>query len=76
MDIYIKQEHADTLIVFGGGGNIPLGDRSQKDLAKLALIAQQSQDKDLLKLFDGELPSIKDLQKDYTESAIKSGPEA
>ena len=74
MDIKIKSEFKNTIIAFGGRGKLPLGDRSDEDIARLALTALQSKDKGLLNLFDGDLPSIEELQKSFTEKAIKAGP--
>lgn len=73
-DIKIKTEHAKRLVVFGGGGRILLGERSQQDLKILAIMALKAKDKLLLSYFDGELPSLEELQKDQTKIEIAKGP--
>lgn len=68
----IKDEHAEKYVAFAGGkrGRILLKDRSQEDLAKLALIAQDSQNPDLLDLFEGELPSVTDLKAAQVKNEV------
>ncbi len=63
MAIKIKEEFAKTIIGFNGGGRTPLGERSQEDIDRLAYLASASGNKNLLKLFDGELPTLGELKK-------------
>jgi hypothetical protein len=67
MDIKIKKEFKKTVIGFNNSG-LPLGERD--DLDVLAKIAQESQNPELLKLFEGELPSISKLKKVKTDKEL------
>jgi hypothetical protein len=64
----IKSEFAKQHIAFGKGGNgKAIGERD--DIDELAIIAQQSGNRNLLKLFD-KLPSVEELQKAKTDSQL------
>jgi hypothetical protein len=69
MDIKIKKEFKKTVIGFNNSG-LPLGERD--DLDVLAKIAQESQNPELLKLFDGELPSVSKLKKVKTDKDLSN----
>lgn len=64
----IKEEFKSTLIVFNGGGRKTLGER--EDIDVLAIMALESQNPDLLKLFE-ELPTLDELKKSQVESQLK-----
>lgn len=64
----IKEEFLGTVVAFGGGGPKPLGERD--DIDRLAIIAQESQDKSLLNLFE-VLPSLHELKEEATDAAIE-----
>lgn len=70
-DIKIKDNHAKRVVVFAGSTRTPLGQKSQEELRKLAIIGLQSNDKTILELFDGQLPALADLQKVETSKEIK-----
>lgn len=69
MEIKIKEEFKDTFIAFGGGGNLKLGERDQEDLIKLAIMGKKSGDKSILKVFDGELPKLEEMQASQTKES-------
>lgn len=62
MILKIKSLYQYNIIAFGGMGKIPLGKYPLKDLVRLAILAHQSKSKTLLNFFEGELPSLDDLQ--------------
>lgn len=66
MAVKIKKEYASTVIAFGNSG-LPLGQRD--DLSDLAIIAHQSKDPSLLKLFE-TLPSLEDLQREKVQALL------
>lgn len=70
--IKIKKASEKEIVGFGGNGKTPLGELAQEQLQKLALIAQQSKNKNLLRHFEGTLPSVKDLQALQTSAAATS----
>lgn len=61
MKLTIKPQYGDTVIGFNNSG-VVLKDRTQCDLIDLAIMAHQSQDPTLLKLFDA-LPALGELQR-------------
>jgi hypothetical protein len=64
----IKEEFKNKRIAFGKGGYLPIGQR--EDIDELAIIAQESQDPSLVKLFK-KLPDLSELKKAKTESQLK-----
>jgi tRNA A37 threonylcarbamoyladenosine synthetase subunit TsaC/SUA5/YrdC len=64
----IKKEFEQTVIAFGNSG-LPLGLRSEEDINSLAVIAQQSNNKQLLNMFE-TLPAIEELQQSKTENDL------
>jgi hypothetical protein len=68
----LKPEFKDHFVAFGGKGKINLGDR--EDLDDLALIARQSGNPNLTRLFE-HLPSLEELQKAKTDEQLKNGPQ-
>lgn len=65
----IKQEFLGVVIGFNGSA-LPLGRRN--DIDELAIIAQQSQDPSLLKLFEEELPDAEVLIQEKVDAEIKA----
>lgn len=57
--VKIKKEYESAVVAFGTSG-LPLGQR--EDLLDLAIIAQQSKDPSLIKLFES-LPTLEQLQR-------------
>lgn len=70
MELKIKSKYAGKKVVFAGGGNQPLGNRSQDDLRKLAIAGLQGKDSTILELFEGQLPVLQELQKAETAKQI------
>ncbi len=70
MEVKIKEHYRNSFIAYGGGGKKVLGERSQDDLVKLAIMAHQSKSKTLLDVFE-TLPPLADLQKSKVDKAIK-----
>lgn len=66
MAVTIKKEYESTVVGFGNSG-LPLGKRD--DLNDLAIIAHQSQDPSLLRLFE-TLPSLEDLQREKVKALL------
>lgn len=64
----IKKEFETTVIAFGTSG-LPLGKRD--DIDELAIIAQESQNPNLVQLFD-ILPPLDQLKKTKTDAVLKS----
>lgn len=64
----IKKEFLTKKIAFGKSGDA-LGQR--KDIDELAIIAIESNDKTLLRLFD-KLPTLAELKKTKTDQQLKS----
>lgn len=69
IEVKIKRHYNDRFIAYGGGGNKTLGQRSQEDLRKLAILAHQSNSKSLLEVFE-VLPSLQDLQRANTQHKV------
>lgn len=67
--IKIKAEYGNTIIAFGDNG-VVLSKRSQSDLVNLGIIAHESKNPNLIKLFES-LPSIDDLRRTKLEAAIQ-----
>jgi hypothetical protein len=65
----IKEEFLGVVIGFNGSAQ-PLGKRDDIDV--LAIIAQQSQDPSLLKLFEENLPDADVLIKEKVDAEIKA----
>ncbi len=65
----IKDANKKTVVGFANSG-LPLGERSQEDINKLAIMAQESKSSSLLELFE-ELPSIEDLKAQKTDADLK-----
>lgn len=68
----IKKEHATTVVAFGNSG-LPLGERD--DVDQLAIIAQESQNPNLLNLFE-VLPPLDQLKKTKVDKALVAAPVA
>lgn len=66
----INKDYQDHIVAFGGGGKLPLGQRSQEDLVALAKLSYSN--KRLARFFDGEIPSLADLQKLSEATAQKA----
>lgn len=65
----IKAEYKDKKIAFGKSrSDKPIGER--EDIDDLAIIALESQDRSLLRLFE-KLPDVADLKRIKTNEAIK-----
>lgn len=65
----IKAEFKDKKIAFGKGrSDKPISER--EDIDDLAIIALESQDRSLLRLFE-KLPELSDLKRIKTDDAIK-----
>lgn len=64
----IKEEFKSTLVVFNGGGRKLLGERDDIDV--LAVMAIESQNPNLLKLFE-YLPSLEELKSAQFETQLK-----
>jgi hypothetical protein len=65
----IKDEYKNKVIAFGRQkGAIPIGQRT--DIDDLAVIALESQDRSLLRLFK-KLPDLSELKKQKTDAAIQ-----
>lgn len=64
----IKEEFKTTLIAFNGGGRKTLGERDDIDV--LAIMALESQNPELIKLFE-VLPTLQELKSDQVESQLK-----
>lgn len=77
-EITIKKEFQQTVIAFGNNG-LPLNNRPVLDIINLGIIARESNDKSILKLFD-QLPTLAELkamkmqevEKTITKSGIES----
>jgi hypothetical protein len=65
----IKKEFLGVVIGFNGSA-LPLGQRN--DIDDLAIIAQQSQNQRLLRLFENELPDVEALIQEKVETEIKA----
>lgn len=63
----IKEEYKTAVVAFGTSG-LPLGQRD--DIDKLAIIALESSDPTLLKMFE-YLPSLEDLKMGKVEDELK-----
>lgn len=70
LKIAIKPEYHRKRVGFNGKGTVPLGMRSPSDLRDLAIIAHESKDPSLLRLFS-DLPPIADLKKAKTETNLQ-----
>lgn len=70
-EVRIKEEFKKTIIAFGGGGKVALGER--KDLDKLAILAHESRDPTLLNLFES-LPSLEELKRKSTDRQLAQAP--
>lgn len=68
MEATIKNEFLNKRVGFGKSA-APLHKRSTNEINELALIAQQSNDPTLLRLFE-ILPSLAELKKKKTEAAL------
>jgi len=64
----IRSEYRGVVIGFNGSA-LPLGERT--DIDELAIIAQQSGDASLLKLFEGDLPDADTLVKEKVDGQIQ-----
>lgn len=64
----IKTEFFNKRIAFGKKSDLPLGER--QDIDDLAVIAIESQDRSLLRLFE-KLPDLTQLKKQKTDEALK-----
>lgn len=73
-ELKIKSEFQKSYIAFGKEP-VKLGEKSQKELRDLAIMALQSQDPGLLAVFDGELPNVHDMI-DERAAEIKKAAEA
>jgi hypothetical protein len=73
MALKIKPVHGERYIAFKSStpGKVPLKNRNQEDLIRLAIVGLESKDKSILDLFEGPLPSLDDLKKGKTEIALK-----
>lgn len=69
MQATIKKEFLDKRLAFGRSGNT-LSNRSGEEINDLAIMALESKDQSLLKLFD-KLPSLADLKKVKTDNQLK-----
>lgn len=69
MEVKIKETHRNDVVLFGGKGRKKLGERSQKELRDLAILAHQSGDKSLLERFEN-LPSLEELQGTRVKETI------
>ena len=67
--IKIKAEYGNTIIAFGDNG-VSLKKRTEAELVNLGIIAHESQDPTLLKLFES-LPSIDQLRRMKLEANIQ-----
>ncbi len=70
MNLKIKEEYLKKRLAFGKSAN-PLYKRDENELVDLAIMAIQSKDTSLLKLFDGKLPALIDLKKSKTDRQLK-----
>lgn len=61
--IKIKKQYENHFIGFKGAKGRPLGQLDQDSLETLAKIALSANDKSVLDVFDGPLPSLTDLKK-------------
>lgn len=67
----IKSEYADNRVAFKGSGLRTLGEQSQESLIDLAIIALQSQNKNLINLFEDPLPTLTELQVFRVRTKLK-----
>ncbi len=72
MVLKVKDKYKDTVIAFNKGGKTPLVKRSQSDLIKLAILALDSGDKQLLDFFETPLPTLKELQRIDFQSTLNT----
>lgn len=62
----IKSEHASKIIAFGKRSDIPIGQRA--DIDDLAIMAHESGNRNLIRLFETPIPDLATLKKAKTES--------
>lgn len=67
--INIKAEYGNTIIAFGDNG-VSLKERKQSEIVTLGIMAHESQDPTLLKLFES-LPSVDELRRMKLEANIQ-----
>lgn len=66
----IKEIYLTTVIAFGNGG-LPLGKR--KDIDELAIIAHESKNPSLIRLFE-TLPPLEELKKSKVDAELMKAP--
>lgn len=67
----IKEARKEELVVFKGSKGAKLGELSEEQLKQLAIITQRSGSRHLKDLWEDELPSLEELQKENVDKAIK-----
>lgn len=71
----IKPEHKNAIIAFDKSGRVSLGNRTQESLRNLAILALESRDPSLLKLFQEPLPSLSELKFERFQSKLDNHAE-
>lgn len=74
MQIKIKPLYAARKVAFKGSQGKRLGELTEEQLVPLAIIAQQSNDPTLIRLFEPGLPPLSDLQKGITGKSVSNIP--
>lgn len=64
----IKDQFKNKIVVFGKLSSVPIGQRT--DIDELAIIAHESQDRSLLRLFE-KLPELSELKRAKTDVQLK-----
>jgi hypothetical protein len=66
-ELKIKEAHKQQIVGFNNSA-APLGFR--KDLLELAILARTANDQYLLSFFDGEVPSLEELQAEKAKTVL------